>query len=214
MTGRPGGLPGARFRHPGGRERTPFSQMDTQDSADFRKMLAGELYSPHDTALTAARAAAAELLRRYNGGESAVIRHLLGAIGVRSELRAPFYCDYGFNIFIGSDVFLNFNCVLLDVGTIHIGDGTQIGPAVQIYAADHPRDVETRQACLELGRPVRIGSGVWIGGGAILLPGVTVGDGAIIGAGSVVTRDVPVGATVVGNPATRVESGPVKCSDT
>jgi maltose O-acetyltransferase len=164
-------------------------------------MLAGELYSPHDAALTAARATTAELLRRYNGGESAVVRELVAAIGEGSELRAPFFCDYGFNIFIGSGVFLNFNCVLLDVGTIHIGDHTQIGPAVQIYAADHPRDVETRRACLELGKPVRIGSGVWIGGGAIVLPGVTIGDSAIIGAGSVVTRDVPAGATVVGNPA-------------
>jgi maltose O-acetyltransferase len=91
--------------------------------------------------------------------------------------------------------------VLLDVGAIHIGDFTQIGPAVQIYAADHPRDAATRRACLELGRPVRIESSVWIGGGAILLPGIVIGDEAIIGAGSVVTRDVPPGATVAGNPA-------------
>jgi maltose O-acetyltransferase len=164
-------------------------------------MLAGELYSPRDPALTAARAHTAELLRRYNGGENSAVRDLLGAMGEESEVRAPFFCDYGFNIFIGSGVFVNFNCVMLDVGTIHIGDHTQIGPAVQIYAADHPRDAATRRACLELGRPVRIGSAVWIGGGAIILPGVTVGDEAIIGAGSVVTRDVPPGATVVGNPA-------------
>jgi maltose O-acetyltransferase len=175
--------------------------MDRPDSAEFRKMQAGELYSPHDAALTAARATSAELLRRYNGGNDALIHEVLGAIGEGSEVRAPFFCDYGFNIFIGSRVFLNFNCVLLDVGTIHIGDHTQIGPAVQIYAADHPRDAPTRRACLELGRQVRIGNAVWIGGGAIILPGVTVGDEAIIGAGSVVTRDVAPGATVVGNPA-------------
>lgn len=164
-------------------------------------MVAGELYSPHDAALTTARRRAAELLLRYNGGDGAALRDLVGEIGDGSEVRAPFYCDYGFNLFIGSQVFVNFNCVMLDVGTIHIGDYTQIGPAVQIYAADHPRDAETRRACLELGRPVRIGGAVWIGGGAILLPGVTVGDDVIIGAGSVVTRDVPPGATVVGNPA-------------
>lgn len=164
-------------------------------------MVAGELYSPHDAVLTAARKRAAELLLRYNGGDGAALRDLVGAIGEASEVRAPFFCDYGFNIFIGSRVFVNLNCVLLDVGTIHIGDYTQIGPAVQIYAADHPRDAATRRACLELGRPVRIGSAVWIGGGAIILPGVTVGDEAIVGAGSVVTRDVPQGATVVGNPA-------------
>jgi maltose O-acetyltransferase len=98
-------------------------------------------------------------------------------------------------------VFLNFNCVILDVVSVHIGDGTQIGPAVQIYTADHPRDAETRRSGLEFGRPVVIGKNVWIGGGAIILPGVTVGDDALIGAGSVVTRDVPAGATVVGNPA-------------
>ena len=96
---------------------------------------------------------------------------------------------------------MNFNCVILDVVEVSIGDRTQIGPAVQIYAADHPRDAKTRREGLEFGRPVRIGSDVWIGGGAIILPGVTVGDGAVIGAGSVVTRDVEPGQTVTGNPA-------------
>ena len=102
-------------------------------------------------------------------------------------IRPPFFCDYGYNIRLGDGVFLNFNCVILDVVEVSIGDRTQIGPAVQIYAADHPRDAETRRAGLEFGRPVRIGSDVWIGGGAIILPGVTIGDGAVIGAGSVVT---------------------------
>src|SRR5262249_3932516 len=113
----------------------------------------------------------------------------------------PFFCDYAYNIHVGEEVFLNFNCVILDVVEVTIGDCTQIGPAVQIYAADHPRDAETRRAGLEFGRPVRIGSDVWIGGGAILLPGVTIGDGAVIGAGSAVTRDVARGAIVAGNPA-------------
>lgn len=185
--------------------------MTKPDSGEYRKMAAGELYSPHDAELTAARGRAAELLRRYNAShDHHLLSDLLGEIGRDSDIRAPFYCDYGFNIFVGEKVFLNFNCVLLDVGTIHIGDFTQIGPAVQIYAADHPRDVESRRACLEFGRPVRIGSSVWIGGGAILLPGVAVGDGAIIGAGSVVTRDVPAGATVAGNPARVLRSGAVK----
>lgn len=175
--------------------------MTKPNSPEFDKMQAGELYSPRDPALAAARQSAARALLRHNGGDIGALTLLLGAIGADSEVRAPFYCDYGFNIFIGSGAFVNFNCVMLDVGTIHIGDGTQIGPAVQIYAADHPRDVEMRRACLELGKPVRIGSCVWIGGGAIILPGITVGDGAIIGAGSVVTRDVPAGATVFGNPA-------------
>ena len=98
-------------------------------------------------------------------------------------------------------MFLNFNCVILDVVEVTIGDRTQIGLGVQILAADHPRDPATRASGLEYGRPVRIGSNVWIGGGAIILPGVSIGDDALIGAGSVVTRDVPAGATAFGNPA-------------
>jgi maltose O-acetyltransferase len=98
-------------------------------------------------------------------------------------------------------VFLNFNCVILDVVPVTIGDGTQIGTGVQILTADHPRDPAERATGVEWGVPITIGRNVWIGGGAIILPGVTIGDDALLGAGSVVTRDVPAGATVVGNPA-------------
>ena len=122
-------------------------------------------------------------------------------MGEGAEIRPPFFCDYGFNIRLGAAAFVNFNCVMLDVVEVEIGAGTQIGPAVQIYAADHPRDPQLRKAALELGRPVRIGCNVWIGGGAIILPGIVIGDDAIIGAGSVVTRSVPDGVTVRGNPA-------------
>ena len=128
-------------------------------------------------------------------------RERLAHVGADAVVRPPFHCDFGYNIHLGDGVFMNFNCVILDVVEVSIGDRTQIGPAVQIYAADHPRDAETRREGLEFGRPVRIGSDVWIGGGAIILPGVTVGDGAVIGAGSVVTRDVEPGQTVTGNPA-------------
>ncbi|MFT8719432.1 DapH/DapD/GlmU-related protein, partial [Acetobacter sp.] len=96
---------------------------------------------------------------------------------------------------------LNFNCIVLDVAPVRMGDGTQIGPGVQILTADHPRAPELRQKMLESGRPITIGKNVWIGGGAIILPGITIGDNAIIGAGSVVTHDVVSGATVAGNPA-------------
>ena len=116
-------------------------------------------------------------------------------------IRPPFHCDYGFNISLGAGVFLNFNCVILDVVEVTIGDRTQIGPGVQILTADHPRDAAKRGSGLEFGRPIRIGRNVWIGGGAIILPGVTIGDNALIGAGSVVTRDVPAGVTAFGNPA-------------
>jgi maltose O-acetyltransferase len=172
-----------------------------------QKMLAGELYRP-DAELGAEQAAAKAWMARYNAAlalptseRHALLRERLGHVGKDAVIRPPFFCDYGYNIHLGDGVFLNFNCVILDVVEVIIGDRTQIGPAVQIYAADHPRDAETRRSGLEFGRPVRIGSDVWIGGGAILLPGVTIGDGAVIGAGSVVTRNVESGVTVAGNPA-------------
>ncbi|MDL5364062.1 sugar O-acetyltransferase [Xanthomonas sp. NCPPB 2654] len=172
------------------------------------KMLAGEPYRPGDAQLQADQAAAKTWMVRYNAAlaESPAQRHALlgeqlGAVGRGAVVRPPFHCDYGYNIHLGEDVFLNFNCVILDVAPVRIGDGTQIGPAVQLYAADHPRDAAQRAAGLELGRPLTIGRNVWIGGGAIVLPGVTIGDDAVIGAGSVVTRDVPAGARVAGNPA-------------
>lgn len=175
--------------------------------SEKEKMLAGELYNGEDPVLVADRQQAAALLHTYNSTPHdpaeyfLQLQQILGSVGPGSVIRPPFYVDYGCNIRIGRGVFLNFNCVLLDVTHITIGDQTQIGPGVQIYAADHPRDPAQRRANLENGRPVHIGANVWIGGGAILLPGVTVGDDAIIGAGSVVTRDVPRGAMVVGNPA-------------
>lgn len=177
-------------------------------------MLSGELYNADDPVLDSERDHATILLHQYNTTphhrvtHTALLTQLLASCGQGSVIRPPFFCDYGYNIRIGSGVFLNFNCVLLDVCSIEIGDRTQIGPAVQIYAADHPRDAEARRANLESGRPVRIGANVWIGGGAIILPGVTVGDDAIIGAGSIVTRDVSPGSTFVGNPARPARVGP------
>ena len=170
--------------------------------SEKEKMLRGELYDAEDAELKAERAATEEALRRFGAtGDALVLQGLLGGVGAGTTVRAPFFCDYGYNIFLGKKVFLNFGCVLLDVCRIEIGDGCQIGPGVQIYAADHPRDAEVRRRGLENGRPVVIGRDVWIGGGALILPGVTVGDDAVIGAGSVVTRDVAAGATVMGNPA-------------
>jgi len=177
------------------------------NKSEKENMLAGELYNAQDPVLVADRLHSASLIHKYNSTPHHPATHLiqleelLAAVGPRSVVRPPFYVDYGYNITLGADVFLNFNCVLLDVTPITIGDRTQIGPFTQIYAADHPRDPATRRAHLENGRPVHIGSNVWIGGGAIILPGVTIGDDAIIGAGSIVTRDVPAGVTVIGNPA-------------
>ena len=180
----------------------------TQQKSEREKMLAGELYHPGDPELQAGLEACAAWLARYNAamGETAsvwrsLLGERLGAVGEGAMLRPPFYCDYGFNIRLGTHVFLNYNCVILDTAPVTIGDDTRIGPAVQIYTADHPRDPALRRSGLESGVPVTIGRNVWIGGGAIILPGVTIGDDAIVGAGSVVTRDVPAGATVAGNPA-------------
>ncbi len=175
------------------------------------RMLRGELYNGFDPDLTAERQWAEVQLLRYNTStdydeRAALLRTFLGASGSGCFIKPNFFCDYGYNIFLGENVFLNCNCVLLDVMPIRIGSGTQIGPAVQIYTADHPRDRETRLSGLEFGKPVTIGANVWIGGGAILVPGVSVGDDAIIGAGSVVTHDVMAGAIVVGNPARPVRS--------
>ena len=172
------------------------------------RMLAGELYRAVDPELAADSRRADALLRAYNATgaddadrRAALLNDLLGGVGEGTAIRPPFYCDYGYNIRLGRGVFLNFGCVFLDVAGIEVGNLCQIGPAVQVYAADHPRDPELRRAGWENGRPVRIGGNVWIGGGAVILPGVTVGDDAVIGAGSVVARDVPAGATVAGNPA-------------
>ncbi|EJW09854.1 Maltose O-acetyltransferase [Rhodovulum sp. PH10] len=176
--------------------------------SEKQKMLAGALYDPGDPELQADLAANREWLVRYNASlarplpeRHALLAERLAAVGAGAVVRPPFHCDYGFNISLGDHVFLNFDCVILDVCAVTIGDKTQIGPGVQILAADHPRDPATRDAGLEFGRPITIGRNVWIGGGAILLPGVTIGDDAVIGAGSVVTRDVPAGATAFGNPA-------------
>jgi maltose O-acetyltransferase len=173
-----------------------------------QKMLAGELYRATGEELAADARRAAEWMDRYNASlartqrdHAAMLRELLAEVGEGAYIRPPFHCDYGYNIRLGRGVFLNFNCVILDVVRVTIGDGTQIGPGVQILTADHPRDPAQRRAGLELGRPVAIGRNVWIGAAAIVLPGVTIGDDAIVGAGAVVTRDVRPGATVVGNPA-------------
>ncbi|WP_421684132.1 sugar O-acetyltransferase [Stutzerimonas urumqiensis] len=173
-----------------------------------QKMLAGALYLAGDPEIQADQLAAKQWMTRYNaalalpaGERRALLAERLGSVGVDAVIRPPFHCDYGYNIHLGDGVFLNFNCVILDVVEVRIGAGTQIGPAVQLYTADHPRDAATRRTGLEFGRPIVIGEHVWIGGGAIILPGVTIGDNAVIGAGAVVTRDVPAGATALGNPA-------------
>lgn len=177
-------------------------------TGEYARMVAGEPYRPGDPEIGAASAAAKAWMARYNASlaaspeaRRALLRERLAAVGEGAVIRPPFHCDYGSQIRLGEGVFLNFGCVILDVTWVTIGALTQIGPNVQILAADHPRDPALRRQGLELGRPVTIGANVWIGGGAILLPGITVGEDAVIGAGAVVTRDVAPGVTVAGNPA-------------
>lgn len=177
-------------------------------ASEREKMIAGLPYRPDDPVLQADHAAAQAWMAAYNAPRAmtaeerrALLVSAMGFVGEAVNVRAPLYLDYGYNIRLGDGVFLNYGCVILDVAEVAIGTGAQIGPGVQLLAADHPRDPEQRRAGIELGRPVRIGANVWIGAGAIVVPGVTVGDDAIIGAGAVVTRNVPAGATVVGNPA-------------
>ncbi len=172
------------------------------------RMLAGDLYCAADPTLIEDSRRASAWMARYNGdegadpdGREALLKELLGAVGDGVAIRPPFYCDYGYNIRIGAGAFMNFGCTVLDVVAVTIGEKTQIGPGVQLLAADHPRDPTLRDRMLEYGRPIAIGRNVWIGGRATIVPGVTIGDNAIIGAGAVVTGDVPEGATVVGVPA-------------
>jgi len=176
-------------------------------------MLRGDLYTADDAELAADHAHAVAWMARYNAASAAPVadRHTLlveamAHAGEGAVVRPPFHCDYGYNIHLDDGVFLNFGCVVLDVVAVRIGAGTQIGPGVQILTADHPRDPALRAKRLEYGRPVTIGRNVWIGAGALILPGVTISDDAIVGAGSVVTRDVAAGVTVVGSPA-RVITG-------
>ncbi|HEX3864386.1 MAG TPA: sugar O-acetyltransferase [Stellaceae bacterium] len=177
------------------------------------KMLAGELYLGGDPELVEERRRAQRLLARYNAtsadepaARASLLHRLFGAIGDNADIQPRFACDYGYSIRIGRNAFINYNCVFLDCAAIEIGDDLQMGPAVQLYTAFHPLDPQTRAEGLESARPIRIGDGVWIGGGAIILPGVTIGDGCVIGAGSVVRRDVPGGSLAVGNPARIIRS--------
>ena len=170
------------------------------------KMLAGELYDPNDPELVAGRQRARSLCRALTGSSSSAqasrretLTQLLARGGDTVGIEPPFYCDYGFNIELGEHVYFNFNCVILDVCPVVIGNYTFFGPAVQIYTATHSFSAELRRQG-ESGKPVTIGSDVWVGGGAIILPGVRIGSRTVIGAGSVVTRDVPDDVLAVGNP--------------
>ena len=178
------------------------------------KMLAGELYDPLDPELCRERQRCRDLCKRLNDShedqQQERRRILTQLFGVETDawVQPPFFCDYGTNIRLGSKVFFNFNCVVLDVMQITIGSNVLFGPSVQVYTATHPIEAEIRRKRLEFAKPVTIGSDVWIGGGAIICPGVTIGDRTVIGAGSVVTRDVPKDVLAAGNPCKIIRNLP------
>src|ERR1700722_19274467 len=174
--------------------------------SEKEKMLARELYDPLDGELVRARDRARDLCQDLNAtrekdqdARRRILIELFGKGGESVWMQPPFFCDYGSNILLGERVFFNFNCVVLDVCQVKIGDFTFFGPAVQIYTATHPLNADLRRK-QEFAKPIEIGSDVWVGGGAIICPGVRIGSKTVIGAGSVVTRDVPDGVFAAGYP--------------
>lgn len=170
------------------------------------KMLAGEWFHPNDAELEQDRTRARHLTHRLNvtlkdkdATYLATLRELCP--GVEAMIRAPFYCDYGYNISIGKGSYVNFNCVFLDLGPIRLGQRCLIGPGVQLLTAVHPMDATERATGKEKGAGIEIGYDCWLGGGVIVCPGVKIGCRCVIGAGSVVTHDIPDNSVAAGNPA-------------
>ena len=187
-------------------------RMSPSPAADDRtmreRMLAGDPYVADDPELAEANAVALDLVAAYNATtvrqrplRRQLLERLLGAVGEDTEIRPPLYVDYGTQIRIGARCFANFGLVALDVAAITVGDDVQIGPNVQLLTPTHPVEAEPRRRKEEAARPITIGDNVWLGGGVIVLPGVSIGADTVVGAGAVVTRDLPAGVVAVGNPA-------------
>jgi maltose O-acetyltransferase len=171
------------------------------------KMLAGEMYDPLDKQLSDERMRARLRIKELNDTKedqkeerARILKDLIPNAGEGLWLQPPFYCDYGSNMVLGSKVFFNFNCVVLDVMQVSIGSRTMFGPNVQVYTATHPLNHLERASGREYARPINIGEDVWVGGSAVICPGVSIGDRAVIGAGSVVTKDIPSDVFAAGNP--------------
>lgn len=176
--------------------------------SERQKALAGRPYSIFDAELRGLRATVRKALHAHNhavpdedAGLTPALRDALGDVGRNVFIETPFHCAYGVNLFLGDDVYINAGCAILDCGRVEIGAKSMLGPAVQIYTAIHPVDPVERATGIETTAAVTLDPNVWIGGAAVLLPGVTVGENAVVGAGSVVVKDVPANCVVVGNPA-------------
>lgn len=180
-------------------------------TTEKQKMLAGEHYFAYDEELNKDRGEATSKMAVLNAAttdneQRLAAEALFGRVGPGCYVRPNFRCDYGYNIMLGDNVTINYDCVFLDCGKITIGDHTDLGPGVHVYAVTHPLNPDDRKTQLEQGKDVTIGEGCWIGGGAIICPGVTIGNGSTIGAGAVVTKDIPDNVLAVGNPAKVVKS--------
>jgi maltose O-acetyltransferase len=180
--------------------------------SEKEKMVDGELYDPTDPELVADRNRARNLTQRYNDtrpdeqtARRELLEDLLGSVGTECQIEPPFRCDYGYNIQLGENFYANFDCVVLDAARVEIGGNCMIAPGVHIYTATHPLDAAERIKGPEYAKPVTIGDNVWIGGQAVVNPGVTAGDDSVIASGAVVTEDVPDEVVVQGNPASVIK---------
>ncbi|MFF7608070.1 DapH/DapD/GlmU-related protein [Streptomyces parvulus] len=181
--------------------------------SNLERMRAGDLYIADDPEIERRQRQAVRLAARYQAAYTEdpaaarpLLAELLGSLGEEAHVRPPLWVDYGSNISIGARTFVNYNLTALDVAAITIGEDCQIGPNVQLLTPTHPLEPGPRRDKLEAARPITIGDNVWLGGGAIVLPGVTIGDNSVIGAGAVVTKDVPANVVAVGNPARPVRN--------
>ncbi|HHC4759963.1 TPA: maltose O-acetyltransferase [Escherichia albertii] len=176
-------------------------------SSEKEKMIAGELYRSADETLSRDRLRARQLIHQYNHSSpeeqtlrQQILTDLLGQV-MDAYIESSFRCDYGYNIYLGKGFYANFDCVMLDVCPIRIGDNCMLAPGVHIYTATHPVDPVARNSGVELGKPVTIGNNVWIGGRAVINPGVIIGDNVVVASGAVVTKNIPDNVIVGGNPA-------------
>lgn len=171
------------------------------------KMLANQPYIALDPELKQMRAETQHLLYRFNSSlpdevekRHEIIPALFGAVGLNFVVEPPFRCDYGCHIYAKDNLYINYDCIILDCNKVYLGNNVLLAPKVQLYTAYHPLDPETRKSGVEMAAPITIGDNVWIGGSAIVCPGVTIGENTTIGAGSIVTKDIPANAIAVGNP--------------
>lgn len=177
------------------------------------KMISGEKYNPADIDLINARSFAKTLCQNYNNllpenknEKRTILKKLFGRTGKNITIEPNFFCDYGFNIYCGENLYINHNCVILDCAPVNFGTNVFIGPNCGFYTAIHPLNAKERNTFAEYAKPITIGNNVWIGGNVVILPGITIGNNSVIGAGSVVTKDIPDNVVAVGNPCVPIKS--------